>query len=294
MAAPTPISALVHRSTLVTAGVFILFRFSYNTISLNLFFLRGLTILLAGVSALIEKDRKKIIALSTLRNLGVIMFRISIGYQVLAFFHLLAHAFFKALIFIHAGLFILIYNHTQDTRQKRGVWKVSFFYSIGIRVPILSLMGFPFLNANFSKDFIFEGAYNISILRGALIFSLLFLTILYSIRLIAGLYNSYSIFPSFIWSSSSSKNSIIPFFLLSPLSILLGVYLSSAFYIEPTIRIRRSYKGRSLILLIIVLLFPIQQKLISPSLLYLPTFRRQGSLFFAEIRKKTFLIRDFY
>ena len=121
MAAPTPVSALVHSSTLVTAGVFLTIRFFpfLNTLpsfSSILFFTSSLTIFMAGMSALTECDIKKIIALSTLRQLGVIILSLSLGFPKLAFFHLITHALFKALLFICAGSIIHYHAHGQDLR----------------------------------------------------------------------------------------------------------------------------------------------------------------------------------
>jgi NADH-ubiquinone oxidoreductase chain 5 len=107
IAAPTPVSSLVHSSTLVTAGVYLIFRFENLLILLNintlLLGLGCLTIFIARLRAFFEIDIKKIVALSTLRQLGVIITRLGAGFRILGFFHLLSHAFFKALLFIRAG-----------------------------------------------------------------------------------------------------------------------------------------------------------------------------------------------
>ena len=120
MAAPTPVSALVHSSTLVTAGVYLLVRFSAaidgSLTQTVLLLLSSLTIFMAGLGANFEYDLKKIIALSTLRQLGVIMRILSLGYPNLAFFHLLRHALFKALLFMCAGAVIHNIKDYQDIR----------------------------------------------------------------------------------------------------------------------------------------------------------------------------------
>lgn len=125
MAAPTPVSALVHSSTLVTAGVYLLIRF-YPVISSVwarqvLFFVGSLTMIISRVGALYETDLKKIIALSTLRQLGLIIIALAAGFCILAFFHLLTHALFKACLFLCAGGVIHLYGGSQDIRDLRVV-----------------------------------------------------------------------------------------------------------------------------------------------------------------------------
>jgi NADH-ubiquinone oxidoreductase chain 5 len=121
MAAPTPVSALVHSSTLVTAGVFLLIRFypflsSIPQFHFILLFVAVSTILIAGISAATECDMKKIIALSTLRQLGMIITSLGLGIPNFTFFHIVTHALFKALLFICAGEIIAIHAHGQDLR----------------------------------------------------------------------------------------------------------------------------------------------------------------------------------
>nr|AYG93189.1 NADH dehydrogenase subunit 5 [Triops sp. EPP1] len=162
MAAPTPVSALVHSSTLVTAGVYLLIRFFPLILGSKmlevLLYLSVMTMFMAGLAALYEYDLKKIIALSTLSQLGVMMFSLSLGYPVLAFFHLLMHALFKALLFLCAGAFIHQVGGTQDIRVMGGL---SFsFPLIGayFNMANLALCGMPFLAGFYSKDAIIESA----------------------------------------------------------------------------------------------------------------------------------------
>merc|ERR1712002_1066430 len=123
IAAPTPVSALVHSSTLVTAGVYLLIRiniFLVNTTASTVLIITGtLTIFMAGCAAILEIDIKKVIALSTLSQLGVIIIIIGAGAPVLAYFHLLSHAFFKAILFICAGIIIHNIKDYQDIRKIR-------------------------------------------------------------------------------------------------------------------------------------------------------------------------------
>lgn len=157
IAAPTPVSALVHSSTLVTAGVYLIIRVSRVIyISELLIFLSLLTMILAGLGACFEKDMKRIIALSTLSQLGVIMFILSLGMSELSYFHLLTHALFKSLLFLCAGLYIHGGVDQQDTRgignQLFGLPVVGCYFLTAN----LSLAGFPFMSGFYSKDLIFE------------------------------------------------------------------------------------------------------------------------------------------
>ena len=115
IAAPTPVSALVHSSTLVTAGVYLIIRLNYIFCSSSrtnvLLFIGIITILLAGAAAIFEIDIKKVIALSTLRQLGVIIIILGAIEPILSFFHLLRHAYFKAILFICAGI---IFHNIKD------------------------------------------------------------------------------------------------------------------------------------------------------------------------------------
>lgn len=121
MAAPTPVSALVHSSTLVTAGVFLLIRFypflsTLKAFNFVLLFVAVSTILMAGIRATTECDMKKIIALSTLSQLGIIITAIGLGLPNIAIFHIVIHALFKALLFICAGELISLHSHGQELR----------------------------------------------------------------------------------------------------------------------------------------------------------------------------------
>ena len=189
MAAPTPVSALVHSSTLVTAGVYLLIRFSplflYNELRIFLLFVSGITIFMSGLGANFEFDLKKIIALSTLRQLGLIIRTLSLGLTKICYFHLLRHALFKALLFICAGFIIHNINNIQDIRFIGGLINQIPLVLIFFNRSNLSLCGIPFLSGFYSKDLILE---RISILNIRILVYLLFfistgLTIIYSIRL---------------------------------------------------------------------------------------------------------------
>nr|WEL32817.1 NADH dehydrogenase subunit 5 [Pentaspinula unispinula] len=190
MAAPTPVSSLVHSSTLVTAGVYLMIRFNsilmYTGFFKFLLLFGCLTMLMAGIVANFEYDLKKIIALSTLSQLGLMMSILSMGYWKLAFFHLLIHALFKALLFLCAGSYIHNLGDFQDIRYMGSMVKQLPFTSICFNVSSLSLCGMPFLSGFYSKDLILE-IVMLSWLN-SLIFLVYFistgLTAMYSLRLI--------------------------------------------------------------------------------------------------------------
>nr|UGS80457.1 NADH dehydrogenase subunit 5 [Lachesilla sp. LaspMLY] len=190
MAAPTPVSALVHSSTLVTAGVYLLIRFSpiYLGYKFNeiLLLLSVLTMFMSGMGAMFEYDLKKIIALSTLSQLGLMISALSMGLCEFAFFHLLTHALFKSLLFMCAGYIIHGMNDSQDIRFMGGVMKQSPMLSMYFNVSNLALCGMPFLSGFFSKDLILEsvllGEVNLVILYLYIIS--IFFTVVYSFRLI--------------------------------------------------------------------------------------------------------------
>lgn len=160
MAAPTPVSALVHSSTLVTAGVYILIRFVSLTpgrpITSVLGTLGICTIILARLSALSECDIKKIVALSTLSQLGVIFSAFNTGSITLVFFHLIVHAFFKALLFICAGHIIHNIGDTQNLRSIGGGGLACPARRSVISLCKASLCGLPFYASFYSKEFILE------------------------------------------------------------------------------------------------------------------------------------------
>merc|ERR1711887_361383 len=189
IAAPTPVSALVHSSTLVTAGVYLLIRFNLILTNFNiaiiLIVVGRITIFIAGCAAIIEIDIKKVIALSTLRQLGVIIMVIGGGIPFLAYFHLLSHAFFKAILFICAGIIIHNIKDYQDIRKMGiGLNFIPIILSI-IIIANLSLCGLPFLRGFYRKDLILEIIIikNLNILCILIILCGTFLTVAYSCRL---------------------------------------------------------------------------------------------------------------
>nr|YP_009974922.1 NADH dehydrogenase subunit 5 [Alitta succinea]QNJ33883.1 NADH dehydrogenase subunit 5 [Alitta succinea] len=160
MAAPTPVSALVHSSTLVTAGVFLLIRFyplmNSSTFKISLTMIATMTMLMASASAMAECDMKKIIALSTLSQVALMMFTLGLGSPEIAFFHLITHALFKALLFICAGNLIDIHHHSQDLRLMGNISVQLPMITSSITIANMALCGFPFLAGFYSKDLIIE------------------------------------------------------------------------------------------------------------------------------------------
>ena len=232
IAAPTPVSALVHSSTLVTAGVYLLIRINLIIIEINIRYILLLigiiTIIIAGFTAMGEIDMKKIIALSTLRQLGIIILILGMGNPILSFFHLLSHAFFKAMLFICAGIIIHNIKDYQDIR-KIGIRYNNLNYCISIIIVAnISLCGLPFLRGFYSKDLIIE----ILIIKGKNLFLFLFiiigtiLTVMYSCRL------NFLVGINFIKSESlffMSENSIfmlLGIIFLLPFSIIGGIIIS--------------------------------------------------------------------
>lgn len=159
MAAPTPVSALVHSSTLVTAGIYLMIRFCHM-FPPWLFILVGIsgmwTLYSARLAACCEFDAKKVVAYSTLSQLGLMAVSISLKLPMIAFFHLITHAMFKALIFICVGYLIHKRGHFQDLRRLKGLWIRSPMLGNTLIVSRLALMGFPFLAGFFSKELILE------------------------------------------------------------------------------------------------------------------------------------------
>jgi len=205
IAAPTPVSALVHSSTLVTAGVYLLIRFNIlladSFLGQYLLLIGGLTIFIAGLGANFEFDLKKIIALSTLSQLGLIIRILAIGYLKLAFFHLLTHALFKALLFICAGAIIHNIKNSQDIRVIGSLINQIPYTSSCFNVANLALCGIPFLAGFYSKDLILEivRLSNINLVRFFLYFFSTGLTVCYSFRLVyyslTGDFNRNSLHP---------------------------------------------------------------------------------------------------
>lgn len=154
MAAPTPVSALVHSSTLVTAGVYLVIRYNQNNPSLFILIIGVITTILAGVNACNGFDFKKLIALSTLSQLGLMFIALGIGNYKLALYHLVAHGLVKALLFFSAGLVIHQTKSNQDLRLITGIMQVLPLTATCIILTRFVLSGLPFMTCFFSKEII--------------------------------------------------------------------------------------------------------------------------------------------
>ena len=238
MEGPTPVSALIHAATMVTAGVFLVVRcsplFEYSETALNLVTIVGMiTAIFAASVALVQNDIKKIVAYSTCSQLGYMFFAAGVGAYHVAMFHLFTHAFFKALLFLGSGSVIHAFKDEQDIRNMGGVRKkLPYTYALML-IGTLALTGFPFLSGFYSKDAIIEFAY----LRGSSlgnyaasigIFTA-FLTSIYSWRLFFktfhGPYNNKNI--------PINETHESPFVMLAPLLLLaIGAVFSGYLFKE--------------------------------------------------------------
>jgi len=240
MEGPTPVSALIHAATMVTAGVFLIIRcspiFEYSQNALNIVVLVGvLTAFFAATIALVQNDIKKIVAYSTCSQLGYMFFAAGVGAYHVAIFHLFTHAFFKALLFLGSGCVIHSFKDNQDIRLMGGVWKkLPFTYALMI-IGTLALTGFPFLSGFYSKDAIIEFAYlksnSIGYLATFVGILTAFLTAIYSWRLIFktfhGKYNNKDI--KFDLLKESPLTMLIPSSLLALGAIFAGFLFKEIF-----------------------------------------------------------------
>ena len=240
MEGPTPVSALIHAATMVTAGVFLVVRcspiYEYSPLILNLITIVGMTTaFFAATVALVQTDIKKIIAYSTCSQLGYMFFAAGVGAYNVAMFHLFTHAFFKALLFLGSGSVIHAFKDEQDINNMGGVWKkLPYTYALMI-IGTLALTGFPFLSGFYSKDAIIEFAYlkgNTSgyYAAGIGIFTA-FLTSIYSWRLIFktfhGKYNNKDV--KIEETHESPLVMLIPLFILSVGAIFAGFLFKDIF-----------------------------------------------------------------
>jgi NADH-quinone oxidoreductase subunit L len=240
MEGPTPVSALIHAATMVTAGVFLVVRcspiFEYSPLALNLVTIIGMsTAFFAATIALVQDDIKKIIAYSTCSQLGYMFFAAGVGAYNVAMFHLFTHAFFKALLFLGSGSVIHSFKNEQNINAMGGVWKKLPYTWALMVIGTLALTGFPFLSGFYSKDAIIEFAYLSGSSTGYFaagigIFTA-FLTSIYSWRLLFktfhGNYNNKSIAISSMHESPLIMT--IPLIILAIGAIFSGILFKDLF-----------------------------------------------------------------
>ncbi len=240
MEGPTPVSALIHAATMVTAGVFLVVRcsplFEFSQVALNTVAIVGMiTAVFAASVALVQNDIKKIVAYSTCSQLGYMFFAAGVGAYHVAIFHLFTHAFFKALLFLGSGSVIHAFNNEQDIRNMGGVRKKLPYTYIFMLIGTLALTGFPFLSGFYSKDAIIEFAYlsnstlgNYTVIIG--IFTA-FLTSIYSWRLFFktfhGSYNNKKI--TINETHESPLTMLVPLFFLGVGALFAGFLFKETF-----------------------------------------------------------------
>ena len=192
MEGPTPISALIHAATMVTAGIYMVSRlspiFELSTFALSFILITGtITALFMGFLGLVQNDIKKIIAYSTLSQLGYMTAALGCSAYSIAIFHLVTHAFFKALFFLCAGSVIIAMHHEQDIRKMGGLRKYMPITAITCLLGTISLIGLPFTSGFFSKESIIHVLHSSTIFGADVSYLFLniglFVTVMYSMRL---------------------------------------------------------------------------------------------------------------
>lgn len=245
MEGPTPVSALIHAATMVTAGVFILIRFFFVLENVPIIFIwisiiGAITVFFAGSVGSFQYDLKKVIAYSTCSQLGYMIFACGISDYNISIFHLINHAFFKALLFLGAGAIIHSIFDEQDMRKMGGLYKKLPLTYISITIASLALIGIPFLSGYYSKDLILENAFinlriDIFICYLLCLMGILFTTI-YSLKILYLVFYNGSNFSKINTNLYESKFKItFVLILLSILSLFIGFFFKEWIYFSYSI-----------------------------------------------------------
>jgi NADH-quinone oxidoreductase subunit L len=230
MAGPTPVSALIHAATMVTAGVYLIIRshmiYSLSPIIMEIIIVLGIfTSLMAATIALMQNDIKKILAYSTISQLGLMFFALGLGAYSAALFHLVTHAFFKALLFLGAGSVIHALNGEQDIRQMGGLKEKILITYLVMLIGTIAISGIPPFSGFFSKDSILSAALEKSTFIWILGIVVSLMTVFYMFRLLFAVFYGNYRGTGNIWSKIHESPAImtIPLLILSFLSIVGGV-----------------------------------------------------------------------
>ena len=239
MEGPTPISALIHAATMVTAGIFMVARmsplFELSDTALSFVMVIGaITALFMGFLGIVQNDIKRVVAYSTLSQLGYMTVALGASAYSVAIFHLVTHAFFKALLFLAAGSVIIGMHHEQDMRKMGGLWRhMPITYAVSL-LGSLALVGMPFFSGFYSKDLIIEAVKFSGQGPAAFVYPMLllgvFVTAFYSFRMFFLVFHGTP-----RWSAHEHHPHESPWVVTGPLialavpSVLLGIFMVSPF-----------------------------------------------------------------
>ncbi len=236
MEGPTPISALIHAATMVTAGIFMVSRmsplFELSETALSFILIIGsITALFMGFLGLVQNDIKRVVAYSTLSQLGYMTVALGASAYSAAMFHLVTHAFFKALLFLAAGSVIIVMHHEQDMRKMGGLYKMMPITWLTCFIGTLALIGFPGTSGFFSKDAIIEAVHHSSLYGSDFAYySVLigvFITALYSFRLLFMTFHGEQRMSTKTWKHLHEAPAVVtvPLSVLAIPSLILGAFL---------------------------------------------------------------------